>query len=211
MGKEKSKGLIGLHNFSGADWGGKFAGISKKTWIKSYLAQKLGEVPIDSDNLLRCYIPTEFLPLETFTCLVYSNSKTSIRTLKELRWDLFRTKVMKGEKLPPTRGTFIPHLKRANYTSWRDKSYRVPNPDPPPIDGNGWTVRNNIYVLERCILPAAPSAVLELVKCSCKGRCDPEKKICSCVRNKLSCTTLCKGFHCHNTIISFILRMTKKN
>ena len=35
VGKEKSKGLIGLHNFSGADWGGKFAGISKKTWIKS--------------------------------------------------------------------------------------------------------------------------------------------------------------------------------
>ena len=100
VGKEKSQGLIGLHNFSGADWGGKFAGISKKTWIKSYLAldendtiiksfQKLGEVPIDSDNLLRCDIPTEFLPLETFTCLVYRNSKTSIRTLKELRWDLF--------------------------------------------------------------------------------------------------------------------------
>ena len=75
----KEKGLIGLHNFSGADWGGKFAGISKKTWIKSYLAldendtiiksfQKLGEVPID--NLLRCDIPTEFLPLETSTCLV---------------------------------------------------------------------------------------------------------------------------------------------
>ena len=67
----------------------EFAGISKKTWIKSYLAldendtivksfQKLGEVPIDSDNLLRCDIPTECLPLETFTCLIYSNSKTSI-------------------------------------------------------------------------------------------------------------------------------------
>ena len=102
-------------------------------------------------------------------------------------------------KLPPTRGTFIPHLKRANYTSWRDKPYRVPNLDLPPIDGNGWTVSNNIYVPQRCILPAAPAGVLELVKCSCKGSCDPEKTICSCVRNKLSCTALCKCFDCHNT------------
>ena len=178
--------------FSPCIWEGEdLARDENDTIVKSF--QKLGEVPINSDNLLRCDIPTEFLPLETFTCLVYSNSKTSIRTLKELRWDLVRTKVMEGEKLPPTRGTFIPHLKRANYTSWRDKTYRITNPDIPPIDGNGWTVSNNIYVSGRCILPAAPAAVLELVKCSCKGSCDPEKIICSCVRNKLSCTALCKS------------------
>ena len=29
VGKEKSKGLIGLHAFSGADWGGKFSSISR--------------------------------------------------------------------------------------------------------------------------------------------------------------------------------------
>ena len=32
IGQHKAQGLIGLHNFSGADWGGKFVGISKKTW-----------------------------------------------------------------------------------------------------------------------------------------------------------------------------------
>ena len=36
LGVPKSKGLIGLHNL-GADWGGKCVGISKETWIKSYL------------------------------------------------------------------------------------------------------------------------------------------------------------------------------
>ena len=30
IGIHKSQGLVGLHNFSGADWGGKFVGISKK-------------------------------------------------------------------------------------------------------------------------------------------------------------------------------------
>jgi len=35
---DKSKGLIGLHHFTGADWGGKFVGVSKKTWIYNYLS-----------------------------------------------------------------------------------------------------------------------------------------------------------------------------
>ena len=40
IGRHKCQGLLGLHNFSGADWGGTFVGISKKTWINEYL--KLG-------------------------------------------------------------------------------------------------------------------------------------------------------------------------
>ena len=75
VGKERSKGFIGLHNFSGADWGGKFAGISKNTWIKSYLAldkdymiiksfQMLGEVSIKWNELMGCEIPIEFIPLK---------------------------------------------------------------------------------------------------------------------------------------------------
>ncbi len=35
IGIEKAKGLSGIHNFSGADWGGKFVGISKETWMKA--------------------------------------------------------------------------------------------------------------------------------------------------------------------------------
>ena len=40
------------------------------------------------------------------------------------------------------------------------------------------------------ITTAAPTAVLELMKC--KGICDPEKRLCCDVRNKLSCTALCE-------------------
>ena len=56
----KCQGLIGLHNFSGADWGGKFVGINKKTWVVAYLKfddtddaincfQELGEGPITKE------------------------------------------------------------------------------------------------------------------------------------------------------------------
>ena len=39
IGASKAEGLIGLHNFSGADWGGKFVGISKKTWVQTFLCR----------------------------------------------------------------------------------------------------------------------------------------------------------------------------
>ena len=38
IGREKCQGLIGFHNFTGADWGRKFVGISKKSWITSFLS-----------------------------------------------------------------------------------------------------------------------------------------------------------------------------
>ena len=37
IGILKSQVLIGFHNFTGADWGGKFVGVTKKTWVNAYL------------------------------------------------------------------------------------------------------------------------------------------------------------------------------
>ena len=67
IGHQKCQGLIGLHNFSGADWGGKFVGISKKTWVDAYMKldgddpviscfKKLGEGPLPS-NLINGELP----------------------------------------------------------------------------------------------------------------------------------------------------------
>jgi hypothetical protein len=58
MGRSKARGLIGLHNFTGADWGGKWVGISKRTWSVKYFCladddpiihafSMLGELKID--------------------------------------------------------------------------------------------------------------------------------------------------------------------
>jgi len=49
IGPRKCQGLLGLHNFSGADWGGKYIGITKKTWIDAYL--KLD----NDDQAIRCF------------------------------------------------------------------------------------------------------------------------------------------------------------
>ena len=39
VGFPRCRGLIGLRNFSGADWGGKFVGISKKKWVTDSAGQ----------------------------------------------------------------------------------------------------------------------------------------------------------------------------
>jgi len=36
-GHRKCQGLIGIHNFSGVDWGGKFVGITKKSRVNAGL------------------------------------------------------------------------------------------------------------------------------------------------------------------------------
>jgi len=124
IGSLRSQGLIGLHNFTGADWGGKFVGISKKTWVGAYM--KLD----GSDPDVTCFrqhgdgiIPTELVDddlhpqvknLERFVCQAYSS--TGETNLPTLRWQLFRSKNLAGEILPPTRAALLPHIKHEHNT-----------------------------------------------------------------------------------------------
>ena len=49
IGEQISRALIGLHNFTGADWGGKFVGISKKTWVDAYMSLE------DNSPITQCF------------------------------------------------------------------------------------------------------------------------------------------------------------
>ena len=110
--------------------------------------QELGQdyIPMELDN---GELPLMIKGLERFVCRVYSS--TGPTTLPALRWELFRSKNLEGEMLPPTRATLLPHIMRANYMSMRDKSYSVDCPVLPPIEQSGWTVRNGTYVPVMCI------------------------------------------------------------
>lgn len=211
IGRHKCQGLLGLHNFSGADWGGKFVGIPKKRWIDAYLKLE------DDDQAISCFkelgercipaelesneLPAQVKGLEHFVCHVYS-LKGPI-SLPSLRWELFRSKNLEGEMLPPTRATLLPHILRANYMTMRDKSYQTNCPELPPLEENGWTLEKGLYVPVRCLALPAPKAVIELIKCGCKTGCQGR---CSCSKNGLPCTPLCKcyGGDCVNTILEKI-------
>ena len=112
LGTRKSQALIGLHNYTGADWGGKMVGLSKATWIKRFLSLddsdaiitsliRLGEGNIIK-NLVDGQLPSDLRPLEKFTCNAYSNTPSSPDNIPDLRLHLFRTKNYGGENLPPT-------------------------------------------------------------------------------------------------------------
>ena len=199
IGILKSQGLIGLHNFTGADWGGKFVGISKKTWVDAYM--KLDE----NDPIITCFrqlgdgiIPSELvdddLPpqvkdLEKFVCQVYSS--TGEIDLPTLRWEMFQSKNMEGEMLPPTRTALLPHITRANYIAMRDKSYMTRSPDLPSIEQSGWRLEKGVYSPVQNLALPAPRAVIELTKCGCKKGCTSK---CSCRKNGVPCTPLCKCY-----------------
>ena len=97
IGYRKCQGLLGFHTFSGADWGGKFVGITKKTWANAYLKlddndlaiqcfKELGEGSIQSE-LINDELPIKVKALEHFIYRVYSS--TGPTTLPSLRWELF--------------------------------------------------------------------------------------------------------------------------
>ena len=153
IGARKWQGFVGLHNFSGADSGGKFVGISKKTWVDVYMSLDEDDPAIDCfRNLGLLVIPTQVdngeLPpqlqsLEHFVWRVYCMSGST--KLPSLRWKMFRTRNLEGESLPPTCATLLPHITRANYIAMRDKSYTTNYPVLPPIDKSGWLVKGTLY------------------------------------------------------------------
>ena len=114
-----------LHNFYGADWGGKFVGITKKTRADAYMAHAEDDPAIDSfQNLGTALIPThpthgelhlQIENLKSFVCHVYC--KSVLRNLPELRWEMFRSRNLEGESLPPTHATILPHIMRAKLHS----------------------------------------------------------------------------------------------
>ena len=46
IGRDKCQGFLGLHNFSGADWGEKIVGISKKTWVLMMMMMMMMILPL---------------------------------------------------------------------------------------------------------------------------------------------------------------------
>lgn len=203
IGKTKCQGLIGIHNFSGADWGGKFAGIGKRRWIQTYLSlsdsdpaiqffTSLGTSSIPKE-LIDDELPNQVKPVEKLLCSLYIKD---VADIPDARWELFRSKNKEGEQLPPTRAALLPHIQRVNYVCFRDKSYVKAHQDLPAREHFGWEKLHESFQPTTSLNLPAPKAVMELVKCGCKTNC---KYInCSCKKNNLVCTPLCGCIDCAN-------------
>ena len=172
--------------------GGKIVGISKKTWITKFLQlDEAHDIVSAFLNLSASTVPRELndghlpqclRPLEQFLCSVYCHDGPD--DVEKLRWHIFRTKNVESDSLPPTKAALLPHIQRANYFALRDASYATLHPQLPEM---GWSANGEPVP---SLNPPAPKAILELVKCGCKMGCLTSK--CSCQKNDLNCTAMCK-------------------
>ena len=86
----------------------KFVGISKKTWADAYMALD------EDDPAIECFhnLGTGLIP----TQLIYGELPPQLEglerfgpsTLQALRWEMFRSRNLEGESLPPTRAAILP-------------------------------------------------------------------------------------------------------
>ena len=106
-------------------------------------------------------------------------------------------------KMPPTPRACHQVILRAHLQAsawWQDNICNPNKLDPCKL---GWHMSDGKFMPTLSNLFSAPSDVVELVKCGCiKSNCS---KKCSCKKNNLPCTELCKcqgGEDCENSDIS---------
>ena len=141
---------------------------------------------------------------ERFFLLMYK-AKKKTATLNDLRYDLYvkRSKTqslqsdLKLQTLPPTSSACMYHSYRAYHTV-QVMLGRAHN----PIEwGYAADTQDYPYPIPMCLAPA-PNHIMQMIACSCKGRCNSNQ--CSCRRAGLQCTIMCSpcdGQTCSNATI----------
>ena len=127
--------------------------------------------------------------IEKFVCKLYL-PKTSITTVKELRWFLFKKKQAQSDRLPPTQAALYQAILQAHYQMMVWNSDTITNPELLSPQNYGWRMDKDEWLPVMTTLPPAPEAIIQLVKCGCsKERCSTN--CCQCHRAGLHCTDLC--------------------
>ena len=196
LGELRSSSLLGFHAFTGSDVTGKFAGRSKEFCFKIFLSCN-EDILIELRSLGNTLSEDDCKALERFVCILYKYENHT--NVSEFRWYLYCHREAQAESLPPTQGGLKLHIMRAHYVSKIWKSSRESIMSLPPIKNFEWEKDEHGFISPvRCSMPPAPVSVINLVKCGCRTGCS---RNCSCHRNQISCTELCKYFQssCNNS------------
>ena len=132
--------------------------------------QLIGEGVLTSHEQVNDELPEEVRPIEKFVWSVYSSGCAT--AISALRWELFTSRNLVGEKLPPTIATLMPHILRRE----GDKSDTTPHPCLLPLEE-----------MDECL----PGTSLSQSGVSTNQHQLPSWN-CSCKKNNLPCTILCK-------------------
>ena len=168
LGEAKTAALPAFHAFSGADNTGCFSGYGKPLCWKAFISleeeviwemPKLGTMLTLQGETIEAF--------EKFLCKLYAPS-TTLDTVKELSWLLFRRKQAELERLPPTQGALLEAVLRAHHQTMVWNNDTVANQQIPSPESYGWEQKDRTWQPVITRLPPAPDAVIELVRCGCK-------------------------------------------
>jgi hypothetical protein len=132
--------------------------------------------------------------LEEFVCHLYGHPSNDIN---HLRYKLFCSLSTSEQSLPPCKNALIQHSRRANYQAAIHRKALTSCILAPPPDGHGWAINDGVLSIVWMTQPSAPDTLLVSVSCSCKvSKCLQGR--CSCRKQDLVCTDLCKCKNCEN-------------
>lgn len=196
VGSTTCKVLPGLHAITGCDTVSAFVGKGKQKALQLMKEERhrdaiaaLGErLPIHDDDADS---------LESFVCSLYDCNNTT--NVNQARYSMFcKGNNQQSHQLPPTKAALRYHIKRANYQCYLWKNALHPIIQLQQPDGHGWKLSDGSLQVVWTDVAPAPSAIMELVCCRCKGVCNTRR--CSCVKNVLPCTEACScSEECTNT------------
>ena len=106
---------------------------------------------------------------EKFVCLLYGGKSDG--DVNFLCYNLFCTKNMQTQQLPPTRDSLYKHILQANYQVAIWKRALSANPIIPSPSDNGWLINNGKLHLDWMDSLPEPLAVLGLTSCHCSTNC----------------------------------------
>ena len=104
--------------------------------------------------------------MEQLVCRMYQ-PKTDIKTVKALRWSLFKNNQAESERLPPTQAALHQAILKAHYQLLVWNNDHVANPVLPSPEGYGWQDEDGKWVPVMTNLPPAPEATIQLVRYKC--------------------------------------------
>ena len=112
-------------------------------------------------------------------------SLDNLRVHTFLRKSATSARHIQPQDLPPTSDSARFHILRAylQVQEWMGETYISPT-------DFGWELVDNRLCPVRSVLPPAPSFILKMIYCTCKG--GYKNNQCSCVKSGIDCTDVCK-------------------
>ena len=191
VGGKLCKCLIGMHGFTGCDNVSAFAGRGEITALRLVKQQKSYEEFFKQLGMEWVLSNELFQSLQEFTCKLYC-SQPGTDNINEMRYRLFCAKKgnIDSTQLPPHADCLLKHASRENFQAviWKRSLQRCPLTPTP--SGSGWREGGDNFAIDWMSGDPTPTAVLELLSCSCARSC--QLPTYCCLENGLKCTDVWK-------------------